>query len=101
MLSVPGMVYFPPSPMGKRVTQTLTVSNMSYGGYLRIQMGGLGGPFGLYYPGGYYIYPHAGLQFTISYTPTQTGQTTQTLAITSSDSTMPSANVKVVGGGGY
>jgi subtilase family serine protease len=100
MLSLPASVYFPPSPMGQRVTQTFTVWNKSYGGYLLVNVGSLGGPFAVFYPGGHYIGPRTSLQFTIAYTPSQTAPTRQNLVVTSSDPSLPGLTVPVTGGGG-
>ena len=86
--------------MGQRVTQRSQVWNVSYGGYLLVTMGSLGGPFPIYYPGGHYIGPRTSLQFTIAYTPSQTAATKQNLVVTSSDATLPGVTVPVTGGGG-
>jgi hypothetical protein len=40
------------------------------------------------------------LQFTISYTPTQTSLVTQNLVITSNDPRNPNVVVQIIGGGG-
>jgi len=66
---------------------------------LTISVGSLGGPFVVYYPGGYSIRPGWSLQLTITFTPSQAGTVSQNLIMTSSDPRYPRVSVQVVGNG--
>jgi hypothetical protein len=101
LLSVPASITFPATAIGQRSTQPLKITNLSYTSYLQVNVGGLSAPFGtVYYPGSYDIPPRTTLQFTVTYTPTQTSPVTQNLVITSNDPRNPSVVVQIIGGGG-
>jgi len=99
MMSVASSVTFPTTTVGTRATKTLTISNLSSSSMLTISVGSLGGPFVVYYPGGYSIRPGWSLQLTITFTPSQAGTVSQNLIMTSSDPRYPRVSVQVVGNG--
>ncbi len=98
-LSVASSVTFPTTMVGTRATKTLTISNFSSSSMLTVSVGTLGGPFVIYYPGGYSIRPGWSLQLMISFTPSQAGTVSQNLIMTSSDPSHPRMSVQIVGNG--